>query len=321
MAKITVVIPNYNGLHFLKPCLESLEKQSILADLDLIVVDNGSKDGSKDFVLGKYPWAEFVAWDKNYGFCRAVNEGIKRAKGEYVFLLNNDTIIDTQCCSYLLDAIEKSEKIFSVASKMIQANNPDKVDDAGNFYNALGWAFARGKGKPAKGYKESKEIFAACAGAALYRRRVFDEIGFFDENHFAYLEDVDIGYRGLIYGYQNLYEPKALVYHVGSGTTGSRYNSFKVKYSARNNIYLLYKNMPLLQVFLNSPLLILGFGIKLVFFIPKGFGKDYLWGLKEGILLSASNRDKKVKFSWKHWKHYFFIQWQLWVNLFRKIKN
>ena len=104
-----------------------------------------------------------------------------------------------------------------------------------------------------------------CGGAAIYRKKIMEKIGYFDEEHFAYLEDTDIGYRARIYGYENWYAPDAVVYHVGSGTSGSRYNHFKTRYSSRNNIYLIYKNMPLLQIILNLPFLVAGFLIKFLF--------------------------------------------------------
>ena len=97
------------------------------------------------------------------------------------------------------------------------------------------------KGKDIHTYEKEEKIFASCAGAAIYRKKIFDELGYFDEEHFAYLEDMDVGYRARIYGYENWYAPDAMVYHVGSGTSGSRYNQFKIRYSSRNNIYLIYK--------------------------------------------------------------------------------
>lgn len=139
--------------------------------------------------------------------------------------------------------------------------------------------------------KKYDEIFTACAGAAIYRRSVFDEIGYFDENHFAYLEDIDIGYRARIYGYYNMYCPTALVYHVGSGTSGSKYNSFKVKLAARNNLYLNYKNMPALQLVLNFIPLAIGYFVKYLFFCKIGFGKDYKEGFIEG--LQTAKQQKK----------------------------
>lgn len=161
---------------------------------------------------------------------------------------------------------------FSTSAKMLSMKEPEIIDDAGDFYCALGWAFARGKGMDSGRYTEPSKIFAACGGAAIYRRDVFAKIGYFDENHFAYLEDIDIGYRARIFGYQNGYCPEAIVYHAGSGASGSRYNAFKVDLSSRNSIYLIYKNMPLLQLILNLPFLLLGFLVKTLFFIKRDLG-------------------------------------------------
>ena len=129
-------------------------------------------------------------------------------------------------------------------------------------------------------------------------------------SNFAYLEDTDIGYRARIYGYENWYAPDAVVYHVGSGTSGTRYNHFKTRYSSRNNIYLIYKNMPLLQIILNLPFLVAGFLIKFLFFALKGMGKEYLAGIKNGFSISMNHR--KVPFSVKHLPNYCKIQLELW---------
>ena len=179
--------------------------------------------------------------------------------------------------------MDRSEKIFSVSSKMIQMYHPDLMDDAGDMSSVLGWAFQRGVGRPEKLYKKSCRVFTACAGAAIYRREVFETIGYFDEMHFAYLEDIDVGYRAKLYGYDNVFCPEAVVYHVGSGTSGSKYNSFKVKLAARNNVYLNYKNMRTWQLLLNSPCLLAGTFVKFLFFKKMGFGKDYVSGFLEGI--------------------------------------
>ena len=120
------------------------------------------------------------------------------------------------------------------------------------------------------------------------------EIGLFDEEHFAYLEDMDIGYRARIAGYENWYFPQARVYHVGSATSGSQYNVFKVRYSSRNNVYMIYKNMPSVQILLNLPLLLVGFAVKFLFFWRKGFGREYAEGIKNGILLCK--KDRKITF-------------------------
>lgn len=121
-------------------------------------------------------------------------------------------------------------------------------------------------------------------------------------------------------GYENWYEPSAKVYHVGSGTSGSRYNLFKIRYSSRNNIYLIYKNMPVLQILLNLPVFILGFSAKLVFFASKGYGKEYLAGIKNGFFIcrKPENRAKKIRFEWKRLGTYFVIEWELFINVFRR---
>ena len=170
-------------------------------------------------------------------------------------------------------------------------------------------------------YDKEGRIFSACAGAAIYRRGLFDKIGYFDENHFAYLEDIDIGYRANIYGYPNKYAPEAEVFHAGSAVSGSRHNEFKVKLSARNSIYLIYKNMPFLQIIINFPLLLAGYLIKFLFFSLKGMGGAYGKGLLEGIKLSVSGegRKNKVKFRIRNIKNYLWIQGQLWTNILLRL--
>lgn len=315
MRNVSVIIPNYNGMQYMKKCLESLQKQT-LKEFETIVVDNGSEDGSRELVQREYPWVRVIALSENTGFCRAVNEGIKAAESEYVVLLNNDTEAEPEFLEQLFKGIQRKKKAFSGAAMMLQFHDREKIDDAGNFYNAFGWAFARGKGKPEENYRKEKKIFSSCGGAAIYRKSLVEELGYFDEEHFAYLEDTDLGYRAQIAGYENWYFPDARVYHVGSGTSGSRYNQFKIRYSSRNNIYMIYKNMPFLQIVLNLPLLAAGFGIKLVFFARKGYGREYAAGIKNGF--SISRKGKKVPFHWKNLGHYVSIQLQLWANLIRR---
>ena len=315
MQEVSVVIPNYNGLAYLEGVLQSLENQT-LKNYEVILVDNGSADGSCAYVEKTYPWVRIVKLSENFGFCKAVNEGIFLSQAPYVLLLNNDTEVKENFLEEMLNAIRRHERAFSCAAKMIQFHDREKLDDAGNYYCALGWSYARGKGKDVHTYENEERIFAACAGAAIYRKEVFETIGYFDEEHFAYLEDTDIGYRARIYGYENWYAPKAEVYHVGSGTSGSRYNQFKTRYSSRNNIYLLYKNMPLLQIILNFPFLVAGFFVKFLFFSAKGMGKEYLAGIKNGIQISK--REKKVRFSLHNLPNYCKIQVELWINMFRR---
>lgn len=315
--EVSVVIPNFNGIAFLDSVLASLEGQT-LSNFEVILVDNGSTDGSCSFVTANYPWVHLIELSENFGFCGAVNAGIRAAKAPYVLLLNNDTEVKEDFVEEMLAAIRRHKNAFSCGARMVQYHDRDRLDDVGNYYCALGWSFARGRGKDIHAYATEDKIFSACAGAAIYRKKIIEKIGYFDEEHFAYLEDTDIGYRARIYGYENWYAPKAIVYHVGSGTSGSRYNQFKTRYSSRNNIYLIYKNMPLLQIILNLPFLAVGFLIKFLFFAVKGMGKEYAAGIKNGFSISMKN--KKVPFRIKHLPNYCKIQLELWINIIRRFR-
>jgi len=158
-------------------------------------------------------------------------------------------------------------------------------------------------------------VFSCCAGAAIYRMDVLKKIGGLDEQHFAYLEDVDLGYRARIDGFENWYTPEAKVYHVGSATTGTRYNEKKVFLAARNTIFVIYKNMPLLQLFINLPFILAGMIVKTLFFVKKGFVKDYWSGICEGV--RDCHKCRKVSFTGKNLSHYLKIQLELWGNIGR----
>ena len=323
MPDVSIVIPNYNGISYLEGCLKSIQEQKNIHP-EVMVVDNGSTDGSREFTEKQFPKEQFpgvkvLPLGENYGFPRAVNEGIRAASRPYVILLNNDTEVQPGFADALADCLEQHPEAFSAQAKLIQLHEPSKLDDAGNLYCALGWAFARGKDRSSELYEEPDEVFAACAGAAIYRKEVLDKIGYFDEAHFAYLEDIDLGWRARRAGWTNRYEPKAKVYHAGSGTSGSRYNEFKVEHSSKNNIYLIYKNMPTWQIALNLPLLIVGFGAKAAFFIKKGLGVTYLKGLVEGVRMC--DKEYKVHTEKADWRQCLRIQWELWVNVIRRFSD
>ena len=309
--KVTIIIPNYNGLKFMEPCFKALRAQSD-QNFELLVVDNGSTDGSVKWLEDHQIPSIFL--EENTGFSGAVNIGIRESVTPYVILLNNDTEPQPDYVKEMVKAIQRSPKIFSVSSKMIQLYHKDLMDDAGDMYSVLGWAYQRGVGQKSSGFKKACRVFSACAGAAIYRREVFDKIGGFDEDHFAYLEDIDVGYRAKICGYENWYCPKAVVYHVGSGTSGSKYNSFKVKLAARNNLYLNYKNMPILQLILNFLPILAGMAVKYMFFRRIGFASDYIEGVKEG--LKTLKKTKKVRFQMSRLGNYIRIEVELILGTF-----
>ena len=280
MTKITVVIPNYKGIKFIEDCLSALCAQEPgTPEYEVLVVDNASADGSVELIRERFPQARLICLSENTGFCHAVNVGIESSESPYVLLLNNDTKVYPDFIKKLYEAMEgrgsgrgngkKRVRIFSVSACMLMWDHPELVDDAGDQYNLLGWGYGRGKGKDCGKYQKRARVFSACGGAALYRRSILEEIGLFDENHFAYLEDMDLGYRARIHGYENVYEPGAKVIHYGSASTGSRYNAWKTRRAAANNVYMIYKNMPLLQLLINLPFLLAGFGIKFLFFVKQ----------------------------------------------------
>lgn len=317
MNKVTVIIPNYNGAGFLPDCLRSLKKQTY-TDFCVIIVDNGSGDSSVSYVKKNHPEVRLIELGDNTGFANAVNVGIRTADSEYVFLLNNDTVCDERAIEALVRVMDKNRSLFSAQAKMLQLKSPDLVDDAGDYYCALGWAFAPSKDKDSGRYRKRTYITSSCAGAAIYRKSMLEEVGLFDEAHFCYLEDVDLGYRARLKGFANVMEPTAIVYHVGSGSSGSRYNAFKVELTAGNNIYLIFKNMPIFQIFINFPLILLGILIKHVFYVRHHLGKAHIRGLMQGFRKIAGNADKRVKFGKTEFIGAVRLQIELWVNLARR---
>ncbi len=322
MAKSTIVIPNYNGINYIEQCLESIYAGTV-PDVEVIVVDNASTDGSAEIVKKKFPQARLIRNSENTGFSAAVNQGINMSVTPYVILLNNDTRVEKTFVRELERVLDndREKRIFSASAKLISLYDREKTDDAGDFYCALGWAFARGKGKDPALYDKDCEIFAACAGGAIYRRELLsaERVGLFDEEHFAYLEDIDIGYRAKIHGYKNSFAANSIVYHAGSAVSGSRHNAFKTRLASKNSVYLVYKNMPLLQIVINLPFLAAGFFVKALFFTGKGLGKEYIAGLANGARLSLSPAGKahKQEFCAKRLGSYIKIQLELWGNMFR----
>ena len=318
--KASIVTPNYNGERFLETFFESLNSDPEYIG-EVIIVDNGSTDKSKEYIKRSefnFP-VTLIENTENLGFSPAVNQGIRKAKYEYIFSLNNDTQVKKGSIKALLDLISSRPEIFSVQAKMLQYDNKELIDDVGDEYNLLAWTKKTGENHDSNEYCEVKEIFSACAGAAMYRKSLLAEIGMFDDNYFAYMEDVDLAIRSRINGYTNLLCPDAIIYHIGSATSGSRHNDFKVRLAARNNVWTVYKNQPIPMKIVNFIFLFFGFLIKYLFFTKKGFGKTYLAGIREGL----SNRGEidKVKFKGKNTKNYFKIEYRLIINTLKFLKK
>ena len=189
--KTTIIIPNYNGLSFMEPCFEALEKQTT-KDFKILVVDNGSTDGSVEWLKEREIPSIFLP--ENTGFSGAVNVGIRAADTPYVILLNNDTKVAPHYVEALERAMDRSEKIFSVSSKMIQMYHPDLMDDAGDMYSVLGWAFQRGVGRP-ENYKNMRTwqllLNSPCLLAGTFVKFLFfKKMGFGKDYVSGFLEGI-----------------------------------------------------------------------------------------------------------------------------------
>ncbi len=239
---IDIIIPNWNGKQMLGHCLCSLEKQSC-DDFSITVVDNGSSDGSAAFVKTRFPSVTVIEFSENRGFSAAVNKGIEQTGNPWILLLNNDTEVASNCIERLVSAINETSGYEFFALKMMAYHNRQVVDGAGDAVLRGGVGYRLGtRERDCEEYRIQKEVFGACAGAALYRRTLFDAVGLFDEVFFAYLEDVDFNLRAVRAGYRCCFLPDAVVYHIGSASSGSKINSFIVELSTRNNFWILCKH-------------------------------------------------------------------------------
>jgi GT2 family glycosyltransferase len=247
---VYLIIPNYNGITYLGTCLSSLGNQTF-RDFKIIIVDNGSNDYSVEFINENYPEVEVIKLTKNFGFAKSVNIGIKRALEDklttHIVLLNNDIECDNEFLNELLCGFI-SPDVASVCPKMLNYYKKDVIDNTGDFVKKRGFPYMRGKGEKDTGQYDNLEfVFGTCAGASIYKREVFEKIGLFDEDYFAFLEDVDLSFKLQYQGFKCVYNPKAVCYHVRGGTIDS---------NKSYHIYLLERNLFALRV-INYPISIL----------------------------------------------------------------
>lgn len=315
--KASIIIPNLNGEGWLKDSIDSCINQDFDGEYEIIIVDNGSTDSSVDIIkecAKRFEKLKLVEFKENTGFSYAVNYGIKMSNAQYAVLFNNDAFAQPDWLSQLVAVADRDESIFSVGSLMIQHYNRDLADDAGDYVPLFGWTCKRGDGLSKDRYQKQERIFSACGGAALYRKSILDEIGLFDENFFAYGEDVDIGWRANNRGYKNIFNPKAVCYHICSATTGGRYNAFKAVKSGQNTALLLYKNMPLLMLLMNLPFILIGFVPKYLAFLHNGYSKELMQGTRNAFKMRK--QIDKPKFRLKNLPNYIWVEWKMFVNCF-----
>lgn len=277
VATVSVVIVNWNSGGMLRRCIASLAAQSVLPDV-VWVVDNASSDGSADCVT-EFPNCRLLLPGANLGFAAANNLAFRECTSEFVALLNPDAFADPGWLAALLAVAEANPDCASFGSRQLVAERPEYLDGTGDAYHASGlvWRERHGKLQQPEDLKGS-EIFSPCAAAALYRRDALEAAGGFDEAHFCYLEDVDLGFRLRLAGHRALYVPDAVVRHVGSATSGGQHSDFALYHGHRNLVWTYVKNMPGVLFWLCLPLHLLLNLVTVLVFAARGRG---------GVLLRA----------------------------------
>jgi hypothetical protein len=247
---VSVIVVNYNGLNLLEDCFRSITHQSYI-NYEIILVDNGSKDNSISFMKEHYSNVQIVPLSSNIGFAAGTNAGIKEAKGEYLLTLNNDTCVFSDFIEKLIQPMMREHAVGMCASKMI---SPDKkINSTGICISRSGAAWDRGGFEQDTGqYDHEEEVFGPCAGAALYRKTMLDEIGLFDEDFFLFMEDVDLAFRARLAGWKCMYVPTARVVHIHGGTANKGSDN-AVYYGNRNLLWYVVKNFPLRTLITSSP--------------------------------------------------------------------
>lgn len=296
--KLSVVIVNCNGKEYLLKCLQSI-LESNARDFEIIVVDNGSNDGSLEAVREQYPTLcdekiILLGLDKNCGPAKARNEGVKISKGIYLGFLDNDTEVDKNWANEAISEFEKNEQLGIIQCKLLLAKERNKLDYVGEYLGQNGFLVQTAKGGEVDSgqYDKNSKILAAKSAGMFIRRDVFQEIGGFDDDYFIYVEETDLGWRSWLYGYENVFVYKSVVYHefgTSSITLGKKAASFNAKFhGSKNYILTLFKNLESFHLLtILVPHIILWTGLA-VYNLLKGRVKEGLW-IFSGIYWNIRN--------------------------------
>jgi GT2 family glycosyltransferase len=250
---VCIVIPNWNGAEYLAGCLESLRRQSY-RDFEVVVVDNGSSDGSVALIEERFPEVALISLEENKGFGAAMNIAIRKQKAAYIACLNNDTEADPGWLAELVACLEGHPRAAAATSKLLDLNERGRIDDCGDILTKYFRAYARGRGEADAGqFDDEERVFGASGGASLWRREIVCELGYFDEDLFAYYEDVDLSFRANLAGYECWYAPKAIVFHAGGGTSRRQASEFAYYHAVRNRWSMIVKNSPSALLWRYSP--------------------------------------------------------------------
>jgi GT2 family glycosyltransferase len=255
---ISVIIVTWNSSAHLARCLDCLTAQTI-NNFEIIIVDNGSTDGTIDRLEGRWPrlTLRIEHNDSNLGFAVANNIGARLARGQWLALLNADAFPEPNWLEQLIFAGQKNPEFTFFSSRQVQFKHPELLDGAGDEYHVSGLAWRRYYDHRENEYGvKLEEVFSACAAAALYLREDFLKVDGFDEDYFSYFEDVDLSFRLRLAGGRCLYVPDAVIHHVGSASTG-KMSDFAIYHGHRNLVWTYFKNMPSLLFWVYLPLHVL----------------------------------------------------------------
>jgi GT2 family glycosyltransferase len=252
---VSILVVNFNGRKLLTECLASVRCQTY-PRFEVILVDNGSTDGSVDLVRRDFPEVRIVALPTNRGFAGGCNAGIQAAAGDFIVTVNNDVRLDPTWLEEMVAAVRHRPGVGMVAAKMLFSRNPKVVDSTGICLDRAGMAWHLNGGSAHDSSEVEHDVFGPCAGAALYRRELFDDVGTFDEDFFCYLEDVDLAWRAQSAGWRCVYAPQARALHHHSSTAVED-SPFKRFHLGRNKVWLIAKNYPSPDIWYYLPIILL----------------------------------------------------------------
>jgi len=275
--RFSVIVLNYNGRAWLEPCLGALTTQSGAPSFEVLLVDNGSSDGSIGFAASRFPSLRIVDNERNLGFAAGNNAAARAARGEILVFLNNDTVPASDWLARLNFAMLDLPGRALVTSRLVFLDRPETIDSAGDGYLRAGGAFKRGHGADAAAYAASCEVFGACGAAFAIERQLFERLGGFDDDFFMVYEDVDLSYRARLAGHTCWYAADAVVRHAGSATLGTM-SSAAVFHGQRNLEWTFIKNTPRRLLWRTLPLHLLYSAAGVFHYIARGQGLAALKG-------------------------------------------
>jgi len=302
MVKTAVVILNWNGKNFLSLYLPILIQNTLNTDSEIIIADNNSKDDSIAFLNTNYPQIRQIILDQNYGFAGGYNKALNQIEAEYFVLLNSDVEVTPNWLNPLIQLLDSDSSVAAVMPKILSYSTKDEFEyagAAGGFIDKYGYPFCRGRilgsiEKDHGQYNDIKEVFWATGACFVVRAELFKKLGGFDDDFFAHMEEIDLCWRLKNLGYKIVYCSYSTVYHVGGGTLPNT-NPFKLYLNFRNNLFLLYKNLPKERFFITLLSRMLLDGISAILFLAKFSFSSFMAVLKAHLHFYKSLKQLRLK--------------------------